>query len=508
MKIEPYDPLNGGAGAGTQAHANNENNTEINTTPEEMSQGLFPLDALGVTLEAMGRAICTTERTPNALAGCCLLGILSASLGAGLQVQSGPNRFTRAGLYLLPSAESGCGKSETFRHIARRFFELERKMLKAWEIGELPRIAAELEFTEAEIGKLKGKAGKLEGQARKDALRELQDKKAEVQSLKKKLTPPTLTCEDVTVERLAILLAANGEQIASLSSDARGVVDNIMGRYRDGKGTDESIYLKAYSGDSVRVDRVSREPISLTSPCITVLWLIQPDKLETILSSASLNEGGFLPRLLVCHTNCQPQEIGGFSPPRIPAEVSGAYDALIEELLTTYRLADCPALIRPKPEAEQALIKHHDELIPRRRVGGDICDVQSYAARWTEQAWRIAVCLHAAKHGVNAASNSLDLETAQRAIRLADWFSRQQLEILSAGRENTKQEKRDKVLSLLADHPTGITTRDVLNKRIERTAYACRALLDELEKAGILEGREERPERGGWGTRIYTRRKQ
>jgi hypothetical protein len=51
---------------------------------------------------------------PKPLAGCCVLGFLSASIGAGLQVTSGPNRVTRANLYIMPSAESGSGKSETY----------------------------------------------------------------------------------------------------------------------------------------------------------------------------------------------------------------------------------------------------------------------------------------------------------------------------------------------------------------------------------------------------------
>ena len=87
----------------------------------------------------MAEAIARTERTPETLAGCCVLGILSASIGAGLQITSGPNRVTRGNLYIMASAESGSGKSETFRHAAKPFLAYERKMVGTLAGGNLAR---------------------------------------------------------------------------------------------------------------------------------------------------------------------------------------------------------------------------------------------------------------------------------------------------------------------------------------------------------------------------------
>ena len=72
----------------------------------------------------MARAVCETVRVLESLPGCCMLGILSAAIGTGLQVKSGANRVTRGNLYILPSAESGSGKSETFRHRAKPFIAI------------------------------------------------------------------------------------------------------------------------------------------------------------------------------------------------------------------------------------------------------------------------------------------------------------------------------------------------------------------------------------------------
>ena len=99
--------------------------------------------------------------------------------------------------------------------------------------------------------------------------------------MNEKLHSPRLCCEDVTSEKLAVMIAQNGEQLASLSADAGGIVNNLLGRYSKLDRTDEGIYLKAFSGDNCRVDRQGREPVLLQRPCLAALWLVQPDKLET-----------------------------------------------------------------------------------------------------------------------------------------------------------------------------------------------------------------------------------
>ena len=146
---------------------------------------------------------------------------------------------------------------------------------------------------------------------------------------------------------------------------------------------------------------------------------------------------------------------------------------------------------------------HHNAIVKRRRA--DLRDVTIYAARWNEQAWRIAVVLHAAQHGANAHKHRLEIETAKRAIELADWFAAQQLEILSASRDKAQREKRNQVLALCDDKLSGIRASDVYRARIVRNADEAHALLASMESDGELMGRDEHPETGGHVTRIFTR---
>ena len=249
----------------------------------------FPLHCLPPLVEAMAKEVCATERVPESLVGCCALGILSASIGAGLAVQSASNRVTRGNIYLLASAESGSGKSETFRHMAKPFQQFEMDRIKRWKEQDRPDAIAKRELLEVDIKECKKQYAKKHDD---DIGEEVKKFELEMEELQKRLDPPTLSCEDVTTEKLADLLSKNDEQLASLSPDALSIVNILLGRYNKLDRTDEGLYLKAYSGDPCVIHRMSRDPISLESPCLTALWLTQPDKLQSLLDERSLNEGG------------------------------------------------------------------------------------------------------------------------------------------------------------------------------------------------------------------------
>src|SRR5205823_5179934 len=300
-----------------------------------------------------------------------------AAIGAVLQVRSGANRVTRANLYLLPSADSGSGKSETFRHFAKPFFDFETKRLAAWKAEIRPELLAERKVLEAEIAKLTKAAGNANGSTEREEIRvKLKEKLAALDQIETKLREPALSCEDVTGEKLGVLLAHNDEQIASLSADAVAIVNILLGRYNKLDRTDEGIYLKAFTGDRCKVDRQTRECVLVESPCLAALWLTQPDKLESLLAERSLSDGGLIPRMLACHTNCEAQEIEGAAP-EIPLSNETEYADLIRSLVETYRLADEPFTIEPSPETLDAMNAHHNAIVKRRR--SDLRDVNIYA---------------------------------------------------------------------------------------------------------------------------------
>ena len=464
----------------------------------------FPLQHLPPVARAMAEAVARVARTPEPLPGCCVLAVLSASIGAGLQVPSQPDKIARGNLYFLVGMKSGMGKSESFRPVVEPFFAYERDMVEHWRADVLPGLEAEADLLKKEIETLLKKLGKgKSGVEREEIRRELAaKKKAMKEATDGMANPPRLCCEDVTSQQLAAMLQQNQEQLASLSPDAGNIVNLLLGRYNKLDRTDEGIYLKAFSGDNCRVDRLGREPVLLQRPCLAALWLVQPDKIETLLGKTELTDGGMIPRLLVCHTRAMPRPIvDGVD--GIPADTANAWKLNVGKLIQTFRMADAPITIEPTPEARQMMKDHHNQIVKRRLA--DLRDVTTYAARWNEQAWRIAVCLHAGLHGENAGGRMLAADTAASAIALADWFAGEQLRILARGRHAARRAKRDEVLELLADNPKGIRASDVYRARIVGNADEAHTLLNQMEADGELTGKDSKPETGGHVTRTFTK---
>ncbi len=204
----------------------------------------FPLHCLPPAVAEMGRAICKAERTPESLVGCCLLGNLSASVGTGLQVRSGPNRVARGNLFILASGESGSGKSETYRHAAQPFREFEDHQIERWQEETLPGLLAEKELLESEIVALK--KTKPKGPVEREETRsELEAKRKALLRIESQLQIPVLSIEDITSQALAVRLAAAlGECLSSFSADAGEIVNNLLGRYNKLDRTDDGLYEK------------------------------------------------------------------------------------------------------------------------------------------------------------------------------------------------------------------------------------------------------------------------
>ncbi len=313
----------------------------------------FPTDALPAGIATIVRAVARSERVPEALPGVIALGILSASIGAGLEVQSSPHRTTRGNLFLLASAESGSGKSECFRLIAEPLLARQEQLCEHWRTTIGPKMQAEIRTLETQLKKLDRNIAKSQDPTELDRLKaEMEYKLARQAELKSQSTAPLLVAQDTTTERLAVLLQINDEVIFSTSPDARKLCDNLLGRYSANKMTDESLYLCGYSGDHVRVDRQGRDPVTLRKPCLSLLWLVQPDALDLLLNESSLSQSGFLPRCLITHTRAEPQRIDGDTEPLSEA-VRTRWAGLVAALLNSYRFSSD----QPNP-----LINHDEPL--------------------------------------------------------------------------------------------------------------------------------------------------
>lgn len=468
----------------------------------------FPVESLPPALAGIVAAVARCERVPAALPAVCALGVASAAIGAGLEIASATDRVTRANLFVLADAESGSGKSQVFRRIAEPFVEHQHQLHEAFCEETAPQLASEIGLLTRKIKRLETKAAKenTDPTDRERMLGELEFKNARRAELQQKSAPPCVICGDVTSEKLAVLLAANRETLFSASPEARQIVDIVCGRYHSTKSTDEAIYLSGFSGDFLRVDRLGRDPLTLRRPCLSVLWLLQPDAMARLFETETLVQSGFLPRFLTCHTQAAPKKIIEGEAQAVSDAVRAQWSGLIADLLATYHAAGKPHRVEPSPEAKRLLDDFFNAVVDRR--GGELSDVGQFASRYGEQAWRVTLTFHAALYGRDAHSHPLDAETAQCAIVAVQWFVDAQLNVLTRNRRQAAEKLETEVLELLATRqerqgPDYLTARDVYRARIAPTPEAAHALLARMETDGLLTGEDNRPPHGGRATRLF-----
>jgi hypothetical protein len=222
--------------------------------------------------------------------------------------------------------------------------------------------------------------------------------------------------------------------------------------YKDGNPED-TIYNKAYSVEPGRINRIGREANEFYEPCMSILWLTQPDRIPEIFEDDRLLKGGLAPRFISLHESAEIQEISWDSKV-IDEGLLDDYASLFNELFDAYRLGgecevkedvdeedanDTPwrdywqyAKVGTEREVGEVMFGHYNGLVKLRN--SELQDVQQFAARWTENAWRLALIFHAVKYGKNAHREYIELETCQSALAIMDWFSKAQMDILNRGR--------------------------------------------------------------------------
>jgi hypothetical protein len=431
------------------------------------------------------------------MAGPLTLGIVSATIGKGLVIKGHAGRITPPNLYILLGAKSGTGKSECAKIIFKPFIEYANEKHREWIEEVLPELEADKDRIEAEIKELRD--NKKEPEKSKAALKVAQRNLSRIKSEMRK--EPRLHADNVTGEKLANLISNQpNESLALLSSDARDCIDILDGKYQN--KTDESIYLKAYSRDCCTFDRVSRPRIIIKEPQLTVVWAVQPDKLQLLFNNKKFTDGGLMPRFLALDTYCDAQIRTTNTP--ITPKVLKEYDLLIKTFLGVLHADESENVIQLSDEVLSAFTNYFNDIVGRRKGGGELEDIHPYAARWEENALKIAICLHAAKHHEHAMVKGFSTETAHEAIGLMKWFAEQQLGLLQESRDKQSEEKEMRVHRLIDDNGGQCTRVNVYRKRIASNAGSAEVLLTAMVEKGILtEEKQPSPKGGGHPQTIY-----
>jgi len=357
---------------------------------EDVHLPTFPVDCLPCPLREWVEAEAESTQTPADLPGLLALAVCSSLLARRVEVEARPGWREPVNIYVAVLLDPGNRKSAVFREATAPLAELER-LLAQQEAAEIAADQSKYRQAEARLKNLESLAAKGDSEAAHQAealARELAG--WEVPAM------PRLIVEDVTEEKLGLLLAEQGGRIASISPEG-GVFDVMAGRY-SGTGTPQfTIYLKGHSGDSIRVDRMGRRPVHVERPAITCAYTIQPVVLSELAAKKVFRGRGLLARFLYA---CPPSPVGyrNTNPAPMPQEIQTAYRELVfrlHEQFSRLGSGDQPEVWRLDPEAQKLFASWAQEVEYRLRPFGDLGMMTDWGGKLVGQTLRLAAILHA-----------------------------------------------------------------------------------------------------------------
>lgn len=360
--------------------------------------------------------LCARERSvPVDIPLLVSLSAIATAIGKGLVVRSGRERYTRGNLYLLIGTSSGIGKSEVFRDIFESILDFDAELSSWWEKEPVVRARAGEELLKAQITGLRSTIRKFPN-ANMMIYQRLQKAARMGQVCKRYYEAPSLLADDATSEALGDLMGRSNETISTVSADARYQLKRLS--IADSK--EESFYLKGFSGDLALGSRVTRRAAKLRSPCLSALFLTQRDAYRSFIRKAEINRSGLLPRFLHCEASPVAEDEVTFDLRRATT-VRTDFCEHIRELIEAFRFEKEAAITLPEKATRSYLgaieSSSRDSAQEDESIRGEIL------RRRAEQIWRVALCLHAARHGNASALHPLKIKDAQTAAGIVERYT-------------------------------------------------------------------------------------
>jgi replicative DNA helicase len=375
----------------------------------------FPVEVLPPWMADHCLAAADRLQVPVDLCAQIAIGVLASVCMGKLQVQVTASWREHVNVYLATAMHSGAGKSPADKAMAG--------VLRRWE-AEL-RDATERLRNEAEAN-------------RKVAEREL--RKAEksgdahevvlaMAGLEDVDVPPEprILADDATPEALTMLLARHDGRLAVVSSEAE-LLDVVCGAYASNKRVNLNVYLKAWSGDPILIDRKGGngkgpEHYRIPEALLTVAVSVQPSALAALAEHPELAGRGFLARFMYS----LPTPLRGRRDrhrARLGADLTttAAYEDGILDIARQLRSWQMPASIRMADDAIDLFLDWLQDQERELDDGGRLAPIAEWVAKMQGTVARLAALLHVAEGGKVGLDARIGADTVRRAIAVGEYW--------------------------------------------------------------------------------------
>lgn len=433
----------------------------------------FPIDCLPSRLRSYVEAVAIHTQTPMDMAAGAALGVLAACLQGKVKVEGNIGHYEQTSLYIFLIAPPGSRKSAVIHAMTAAIEDYEQKYNEGNKTA-MRRNKQERESLQRDINRLTRQL-----EVKYDTLTELelqhtQDKLAELPEIK----PLQIFTDDCTSESMIRLLRDNHGRMSLISAEG-GAFDNIVGRYTKKPNLD--VWLKGICGDTIRVDRINREPDYIRNPALSMIISAQPGVLSELMQSSLLDGRGFLARLFYINIPSAAMPKSFRSAP-IPATIREDYDNLIFHLLDLSE--NEPITLHLAPEAINQMdgLCHSVEAYLRNEHR----DMREWGSKYIGLVLRTAGLLHIAADG----AGDIQTETVENAIRIGNYAFHHALYAYSIlGADENVEKALHVVTKLRKLSVTSISRSDLYQKcrgRFFRDAKEMEPALNLLEQHGYI----------------------
>ena len=248
---------------------------------------------------------------------------------------------------------------------------------------------------------------------------------------------------DTTVEALALRLADNPRGLL-LARDELNAWLASFDQYGSGKGADVSQWLSMYNAEPLIVDRKSgnTKVIHVPDASVSITGGIQPNILSRAITGTNI-DNGLAARILF---SWPPRMKQKWTEAMISIEIEGQYQGILTKLLELEMHSDSngnfvPEYIQLSPDAKESWIEYYNDHEQKLlSVSGPLASAFS---KRKATAARLALIMQLTRWASGeAGKTTIELESMNKGIELARWFSSEDRRIYRMLSETEEERSR------------------------------------------------------------------
>ncbi len=363
----------------------------------------FPIEVLPIWMADHVRAVAQELQVAVDLPAVLGMSTLACAVAGHVVVHVKNTWYEPLNIFLCVALPPGAGKSPAVRAMTRPLDIAERDGRKAAEIRrkqvEMERRIVETKLKKAEAA---GDAHQASGY-----LAELETEALQVPVV------PRFIADDATPEALCTLLHEQHGRLALISTEG-GPFEMMTGRYSERANLE--VYLQAWSGDTIRIDRVARGSMVINDPVLNVCLTVQPAVIAALAERPELAGRGLtarfmysMPRDFVGHRNLVDDA-------DIDPGIASRYEAHMARLICVGR-PSVPRVIGMATEARRIFLLWRQGLEEQRTPEGSLRPLAEWSTKLESSVLRTAGLL-----AVADGADTIDPATMTRAITVGEYW--------------------------------------------------------------------------------------